>query len=86
MNTRVHVSHKHLIGNAAKSFAEIQTHPSLRLIFHCLSLVMLPHYTLMKRKLEIFPLSELQLVPASHIPVPNCLHTITITLDLDSQT
>lgn len=82
----MHVSHKHLIGNSAKGFAEIQTHSSLRLMFHCMSIVILPHYTLMKRKLAIFPLSELQLVPGSHILVPNCLHTIKITLDLDSQT
>lgn len=86
MSTHVYVSHKYLIGNSAKGFVEIQAHSNSRLVFHCMNLVILPHYTLMKRKLAIFPLSEPQLVPSSHMPFPNCLQTIKIILDLDSQT
>lgn len=56
MSTHVHISHKYLIGNSAKGFAEIQAHSNPRLVFHCMNLVILPHYTLMKRKLAIFPL------------------------------
>lgn len=86
VSTHVHVSHKYLIGNSAKGFAEIHAHSNLRLVFHCMNVVILPHYTLMKRKLAIFPLGEPQLVPSSHMPFRNCLQTIKIILDLDSQT
>lgn len=81
----MHVSHKYLIGSSARGLAEIQAHSSLQVVFHLVSLVILPHYTLMKRKLAVFPLGEPQLVPGSYMPFPNCLQTIKIILDLDSQ-